>query len=108
MDWFLYDNGLRQERVKNALNSKAGILVSWNFSKLISVVKTLMLRGSSLFTFPRLVAIAMAAKNSDSPPPSVLTVCGASQKILHKVFFFNLMNIFLSFKQLYNNSKELK
>ena len=28
MDWFLYDNGLRHERLKNALNAKAEILVS--------------------------------------------------------------------------------
>ena len=67
-----------------------------------------MLGRSSLFTFQRLVTIAMAAKNSDSPTLSLLTCCGASQKILHKVFFFNLINIFLSFKQLYNNSKELR
>ena len=66
-----------------------------------------MLGGSSLFTFSRFVPIAMAAKNSDSPTPSLLICCGASQKILHKVFFFNLINICLSFKQLYNNSKEL-
>ena len=49
---FLYDNGLRHERVKrtfsptsisllkNEFNSKAGILVSRNLSKLISVEKT--------------------------------------------------------------------
>ena len=48
------------------------------------------------------------AKNSDPPTPSLLACCGASQKILNKVFLFCLINICFSFKQLYNSLTELK
>ena len=57
-----------------------------------------------LFKLPRL-----AAKNSDPPTPYLLARRGASQKIFSKVFLFYLINIFLSFKQLYyDNPIELK
>ena len=53
MDWFLYDKGLRHERVKHVFVSKVLHIIANSVDKLISVCRFVFTLEYYLHNFPR-------------------------------------------------------